>query len=134
MPRSCRVLRTRRRKAAPWLYLRRRSTDCADARLSQHEANFIPFSAYTRMSGVDIDGRMLRKGASSAIANFVKEMGGKVPAGFDEMAERIARTGGTPLAVADDARALGVIHLKDIVKGGMKERMSQLALPWASAP
>ena len=94
--------------------------------VSQHEANFIPFSAYTRMSGVDMDGRMLRKGASSAIAKFVKEMGGSIPTGFEETADRISRTGGTPLAVAEGARALGVIHLKDIVKGGMKERMSQL--------
>jgi K+-transporting ATPase ATPase B chain len=90
------------------------------------EGNFIPFSAYTRMSGVDIDGRMLRKGASSAIAKFVAENGGPIPGGFDETADRIARAGGTPLAVADGCRALGVIHLKDIVKGGMKERMYQL--------
>ena len=94
--------------------------------VSQQEANFIPFSAYTRMSGVDIDGRNLRKGASSAIANFVKERGGTIPAGFEETSERIARSGGTPLAVADGPRALGVIYLKDIVKGGMKERMAQL--------
>jgi K+-transporting ATPase ATPase B chain len=90
------------------------------------EGNFIPFSAYTRMSGVDIDGRMLRKGASSAIANFVRENGGAIPGGFEETADRISRGGGTPLAVADGCRALGVIHLKDIVKGGMKERMGQL--------
>ncbi|MFL6415216.1 MAG: potassium-transporting ATPase subunit KdpB [Bryobacteraceae bacterium] len=90
------------------------------------EANFIPFSAYTRMSGVDIDGRLLRKGASAAIANFVRENGGNIPKGFDHTAERIARSGGTPLAVADTFRALGVIHLKDIVKGGMAERMHQL--------
>ncbi len=94
--------------------------------VSQGEANFIPFSAYTRMSGVDIDGRSLRKGASGAIANFVKEAGGAIPGGFNETAERISRTGGTPLAVADGRRALGIIHLKDIVKGGMKERMHQL--------
>jgi K+-transporting ATPase ATPase B chain len=94
--------------------------------VSQGEANFIPFSAYTRMSGVDIDGRTLRKGASSAIANLVKERGGTIPKKFEEIAESISRGGGTPLAVADGARALGVIHLKDIVKGGMKERMSQL--------
>jgi K+-transporting ATPase ATPase B chain len=94
--------------------------------VAQGEANFIPFSAYTRMSGVDIDGRMLRKGASSAVANFVRENAGTIPAGFDQTAERIARGGGTPLAVADGSRALGVIHLKDIVKGGMKERMGQL--------
>jgi len=94
--------------------------------VSQGEASFIPFSAYTRMSGVDIDGRMLRKGASGAIANFVKQSGGTVPPGFEETAERISRSGGTPLAVADGGRALGVIYLKDIVKGGMKERMQQL--------
>ncbi|MDQ2841543.1 MAG: potassium-transporting ATPase subunit KdpB [Acidobacteriota bacterium] len=94
--------------------------------VSQQEANFIPFSAYTRMSGVDMNGRMLRKGASSAIAKFVTEMGGSIPTGFEETADRISRTGGTPLAVAESTRALGVIHLKDIVKGGMKERMSQL--------
>jgi K+-transporting ATPase ATPase B chain len=94
--------------------------------VSEHEANFIPFSAYTRMSGVDIDGRMLRKGASNSIANFVKELGGTLPAAFDETSDRISRVGGTPLAVADGKRALGVIYLKDIVKGGMKERIGQL--------
>jgi K+-transporting ATPase ATPase B chain len=94
--------------------------------IANHEATFIPFSAYTRMSGVDIDGRMLRKGASAAIANFVKENGGAIPAGFEEVSGRISRSGGTPLAVADGPRALGVIYLKDIVKGGMKERMNQL--------
>ena len=94
--------------------------------VAQHEANFIPFSAYTRMSGVDMDGRLLRKGASAAIVNFVKENGGVIPAGYEEISDRISRGGGTPLAVADSSRALGVIHLKDIVKGGMKERMQQL--------
>jgi potassium-transporting ATPase ATP-binding subunit len=94
--------------------------------VANHEATFIPFSAYTRMSGVNIDGRMLRKGASTAIATFVKESGGAIPAGFEETSDRISRSGGTPLAVADGARALGVIYLKDIVKGGMKERMGQL--------
>jgi K+-transporting ATPase ATPase B chain len=94
--------------------------------VAHHEATFIPFSAYSRMSGVDIDGRRLRKGATSAIASFVKETGGAVPAGYEEVSDRISRSGGTPLAVADGRRALGVIHLKDIVKGGMKERMEQL--------
>ncbi len=94
--------------------------------VSAHEANFLPFSAYTRMSGVDIDGRQLRKGASGAIAKFVKELGGHLPAGFEETSDRISRSGGTPLAVADGARGLGIIHLKDIVKGGMKERIGQL--------
>jgi len=91
-------------------------------------AHFIPFSAYTRMSGVDLGGRQLRKGAAEAIATFVKEHNGTVPPGFAEAADRIARTGGTPLAVADGARLLGLVHLKDVVKGGMKERIAQLRL------
>ena len=90
------------------------------------EAHFIPFSAYTRMSGVNLDGRCLRKGATDAILNFVKEQGGEVPGDFMSISERISRSGGTPLAVADGARMLGVVHLKDIVKGGMKSRLSQL--------
>ncbi len=94
--------------------------------VASHEANFIPFSAYTRMSGVDLDGRRLRKGASEAIGQFVREQGGQVPQDLTETAERISRQGGTPLAVADGRRALGVIHLKDVVKGGMKERLGQL--------
>jgi K+-transporting ATPase ATPase B chain len=94
--------------------------------VSEHEAHFIPFSAYNRMSGVDIDGRQLRKGASDSIAAFVRERGGRVPASFAELSERISRSGGTPLAVADGSRVLGFIHLKDIVKGGMKERLAQL--------
>ncbi len=94
--------------------------------VSDHEARFIPFSAYTRMSGVDIDGRMLRKGATEAIVKFVSEQGGSTPAGFQEASDRISRTGGTPLAVADAGRLLGIVHLKDIVKGGMKERIGQL--------
>jgi len=94
--------------------------------VAAHEAHFIPFSAYTRMSGVDIDGRMLRKGASGSIATFVKELGGTVPPIFEQTADTISRKGGTPLAVADGPRALGVIYLKDIVKGGMSERIAQL--------
>jgi potassium-transporting ATPase ATP-binding subunit len=94
--------------------------------VSDKSAHFIPFSAYTRMSGVDLDGRELRKGAAEAIAAFVRERGGIVPAGFAEAADRISRTGGTPLAVADGRRMLGLVHLKDVVKGGMKERIAQL--------
>jgi K+-transporting ATPase ATPase B chain len=90
------------------------------------EAHFIPFSAYSRMSGVNLDGRCLRKGATDAILNFVKEQGGQVPSDFMGISDRISRTGGTPLAVADGARMLGVVHLKDIVKGGMKHRLVQL--------
>ena len=69
--------------------------------VSEHQAHFIPFSAYTRMSGVDIDGRRLRKGATDAVIKFVLEEGGAVPLGFTDAADRISRTGGTPLAVAD---------------------------------
>jgi K+-transporting ATPase ATPase B chain len=94
--------------------------------VSDHEAHFIPFSAHTRMSGVDIDGRHLRKGATDAIANFVRETGGRVPASLTEISDRISRNGGTPLAVADGSRVLGVVHLKDIVKGGMKQRLASL--------
>ena len=94
--------------------------------VADHEARFIPFSAYTRMSGVDIDGRMLRKGAAHSIAHFVRDLGGDVPETFDDVADSISRVGGTPLAVADGPRPLGIIHLKDIVKGGMKERIGQL--------
>jgi K+-transporting ATPase ATPase B chain len=80
------------------------------------------------MSGVDFEGRRLRKGATEAICKFVAECGGEVPAYFQEMSNRISRNGGTPLAVADGKRLLGLIHLKDIVKGGMKERIAQLRL------
>jgi len=94
--------------------------------IPEHEATFIPFSAYTRMSGVDFEGRQLRKGATDAIITFVMQHGGEVPGYFKEMSDRISRNGGTPLAVCDGSRLLGVIHLKDIVKGGMKERIAQL--------
>ena len=94
--------------------------------VADRNAQFIPFSAYTRMSGVDMDGRRLRKGATDAIAQFVKEAGGKVPASLQEVSDRISRNGGTPLAVADGSRVLGVVHLKDIVKGGMKDRLASL--------
>jgi len=94
--------------------------------VAEHEAHFIPFSAYTRMSGVDIDGRHLRKGATEAIAQFVTKSGGLVPKSLTEISDNISRNGGTPLAVADGGKVLGVIHLKDIVKGGMKERLASL--------
>jgi len=94
--------------------------------VGEHEANFIPFSAYSRMSGVDLDGRRLRKGATDAIARFVKEAGGTVPPSLSEISDRISRNGGTPLAVADGSKILGIVHLKDIVKGGMRERLASL--------
>jgi K+-transporting ATPase ATPase B chain len=94
--------------------------------LAAHGAHFIPFSAQTRLSGVDLDGRSIRKGAADAIAVYIKSQGGVVPPALNAMVERISSTGGTPLVVADRHRALGVIHLKDIVKGGMRERFEQL--------
>jgi len=94
--------------------------------VAAHHAKFIPFSAYTKMSGVDIEGRQLRKGATDAVVKFVKEQGGRVPSDLTDLSDKIARTGGTPLAVADGSRLLGIIHLKDIVKLGMKERIAQL--------
>src|SRR5579884_306898 len=94
--------------------------------LSQQDAHFIPFSAYTRMSGVDLDGRQLRKGATDAVMQFVRDRGGKVPAGFLEMSDRISRSGGTPLAVCRWPAVVGLVHLKDIVKGGMRDRLAQL--------
>ncbi len=89
-------------------------------------ATFIPFSAVTRMSGVDMDGRKIRKGARDAIVKYIKDAGGTVPHETMEAVDRISNSGGTPLLVAEDARALGVIHLKDIVKGGMRERFEHL--------
>jgi potassium-transporting ATPase ATP-binding subunit len=94
--------------------------------IPEGEATFIPFSAYSRMSGVDWSGRQLRKGATEAICRFVTDRTGEVPSYFQDMSDRISRNGGTPLAVADGRRLLGIIHLKDIVKGGMKERIAQL--------
>ena len=94
--------------------------------IPEGEATFIPFSAYTRMSGVDFQGRRLRKGATEAISKFVAENSGRVNPEIQEQSDQISRNGGTPLAVADGPRLLGIIHLKDIVKGGMKERIAQL--------
>jgi potassium-transporting ATPase ATP-binding subunit len=94
--------------------------------LLERKAEFIPFSATTRMSGADLDGRRIRKGAADSVADWVTEQGGTVPAQLNKMVEEIARNGGTPLVVADGARALGVVHLKDIIKGGIRERFDQL--------
>jgi K+-transporting ATPase ATPase B chain len=91
-------------------------------------AKFVPFTAQTRMSGVDLDGSSIRKGAVDSIVEFVSRTGGNraVPPELKEIAERISRAGGTPLAVVKDERILGVIHLKDIVKGGIRERFAEL--------
>jgi K+-transporting ATPase ATPase B chain len=94
--------------------------------VAEHDAHFIPFTAQTRMSGVDLDGRRVRKGATDSVLEFVSEAGGSAPAQVIEITDRISRFGGTPLVVADGGRALGVVHLKDVVKGGMRERFEQL--------
>jgi K+-transporting ATPase ATPase B chain len=94
--------------------------------LSSQEAQFIPFSAQTRMSGVDMGGRSVRKGAPDAVISFVRSQGGVEPTGLRGIVGDISKSGGTPLVVADRNRVLGVIHLKDIVKGGMRERFVQL--------
>jgi len=89
-------------------------------------AHFVPFTAQTRMSGVDLDGTRLRKGAGDAIVTFVTSEGGHAPPELEPAVEGIAREGGTPLAVARDAQVLGVVYLKDVVKHGMRARFDQL--------
>lgn len=89
-------------------------------------ASFISFSAQTRMSGVDLNGRKIRKGSVDAIERYIAEQGGHTPDGLRDVVEKIGRSGGTPLVVADGKTALGVIYLKDVVKGGMRERFQQL--------
>ncbi len=94
--------------------------------LAQFNAEFIPFSAVTRMSGVEVDGRSIRKGAVDAITKYLSEHGSHLPNEVRESVNRIATNGGTPLVVSENGRALGVIHLKDVVKGGMRERFDHL--------
>jgi K+-transporting ATPase ATPase B chain len=94
--------------------------------LHDQNAVFVPFTAHTRMSGVDLGERQIRKGAADAIEKYLRANGGGVHAELQTIVERIARAGGTPLVVAERTRALGVVHLKDIVKGGMKERFAAL--------
>ena len=95
--------------------------------LSSHEARFIPFSAQTRMSGVDLNGFEIRKGAVDAVTNYLSQNGRTMPIETKTTVDEIARAGGTPLVVAEKSRgALGVIELKDIVKGGIRERFDHL--------
>ncbi len=89
-------------------------------------AEFVPFTAQTRMSGVNFDGHQIRKGAVDAIERYIAEQGGQFPAHVQIVVDTIAREGGTPLVVADGAQVLGTVQLKDIVKGGMKERFAEL--------
>jgi K+-transporting ATPase ATPase B chain len=91
-----------------------------------HEAEFIAFSAQTRMSGVNLDGREIRKGASEAIARYLEQNNSAMPQEVRAAVERIASSGGTPLVVTENRRAMGVIHLKDVVKGGIRDRFAQL--------
>jgi K+-transporting ATPase ATPase B chain len=97
-----------------------------ERQLAPHEATFVPFTAQTRMSGVDYDGTRLRKGATEAVIAFVNGEGGAAPAELRTTVDRIAREGGTPLAVASDSQVLGVVYLKDTVKEGMAARFEQL--------
>lgn len=93
--------------------------------MEQIGAHFVPFSAQTRMSGCDLNGRVIRKGAVDAILVHVKSLGGTIPTEVDAVMHRISDTGGTPLAVSDGNLILGIIHLKDVVKGGIKERFER---------
>ena len=94
--------------------------------LASQQAQLVPFSAQTRMSGIKLAGRDIRKGAVDAIKQWVETQGGGLPADLLAKADQIARAGGTPLAVAENGRPLGVVQLKDIVKGGIRERFAQL--------
>ena len=94
--------------------------------LQETHAAFVPFRAQTRMSGVDMDGRVIRKGAAEAIDEWVRSRGGIFPESVKATVESIARQGATPLVVSEGAQVLGVVRLKDVVKGGIKERFAQL--------
>ena len=98
--------------------------DVRERELGEH--SFVPFTAQTRMSGIDMNGTEIRKGAADAVKTFIDEHGGRAPAELDQIVQSVAEQGGTPLVVARDNWALGVVHLKDIVKGGMNERFDEL--------
>jgi potassium-transporting ATPase ATP-binding subunit len=92
--------------------------------LGEHQ--FVPFTAQTRMSGVNLNGNVIRKGAADAVKRFIAEQGGQAPPELDQIVQGVAEQGGTPLVVSRDNWALGVVYLKDIVKGGMNERFDEL--------
>ncbi len=98
--------------------------DLRERELGEHR--FVPFTAQTRMSGIDLNGNIIRKGAADSVKAFIAEQGGSAPPELDRIVQGVAEQGGTPLVVARDNWALGVIHLKDIVKGGMRERFDEL--------
>ena len=108
-------------------FSQKRNTTSASTRdaMKDMDAEFVPFTAQTRMSGVDIGGKPIRKGASEAVRLFVESQGGKMPAEVATDVERISREGGTPLVVCEGNTILGTVQLKDIVKGGMKARFAQ---------
>jgi K+-transporting ATPase ATPase B chain len=94
--------------------------------IEKMHGHFVPFTAQTRMSGIDLDGKKIRKGSAGAIEQWVSEQGGSFPEDVKNAVDEVARSGGTPLVVAENSKVLGVIHLKDIVKGGIKERFAEL--------
>jgi K+-transporting ATPase ATPase B chain len=94
--------------------------------LGSRDAEFVKFTAVTRMSGITFNGREIRKGAVDAIEKWVVDRGGAVPAEMLAKVDEISRTGGTPLAVAENGRSLGIVHLKDVIKGGIRERFAHL--------
>ncbi len=106
--------------------LAKREFGFRERQIAELGATFVPFSAKNRMSGVNVGERQIRKGAADAIAAFVQERGGSVPPAVDRLVEDVGRRGSTPLVVAEGARVLGVLELKDVVKGGIKERFSEL--------
>ena len=94
--------------------------------LEHIKPHFVPFSARSRMSGVSLDGQEIRKGASEAVEAYVRSLGGHFPEDVRTAVQQIATSGGTPLVVSRNGQVLGVIELKDIVKGGIKERFAEL--------
>src|SRR6202022_5175645 len=94
--------------------------------LAQLDSTFVPFSAHTRMSGVNLGQREVRKGAAEAIRQYIEAGGFTFPARVSQVVDEVARKGSTPLVVCDGGRVLGVVELKDIVKGGIKERFGEL--------
>ena len=106
--------------------LAKREFNIRGRELEEKNTEFIPFSAQTRMSGVDMPGRKIRKGAADRVVKFVRDAAGSIPNELDGIVERISKSGGTPLVVAENNRVLGVIHLKDVIKEGIKERFARL--------
>ncbi len=135
MPPSSPRSPTRPRKAGRSWCSPRRRTGCGNGTRASSRAAWVEFTAQTRMSGVDLDGRKVRKGATGSVLAWVKDRGGRPPGDAAALTDEIAQAGGTPLLVAvegaEGARVLGVIHLEDVVKEGMRERFGNCA-GWAS--